>query len=178
MKYHATKSTSFSEAELFWILSFYRNRAQSPVLDSFIIQKKSRFTSAAKWVAELNSRQKNNTKLLSERHSSHIFFLHFGIIFKYSNTEVTIVGIVHDQMMQRSTFKTKSNENVSMLIYLLNFHLPKIFFYQIPRELYGMNQGQQFKLKTSSSYFITQVLYSLHIMKTVSTNTFFTDWIY
>lgn len=67
-------------------------------------------------------------------------------MFKYSNTEVTIVGIVHDQIMQWSTFKTKSNENVSMLIYLLNFHLQKIFFfYQIPRELYGMNQGQQFK---------------------------------
>lgn len=80
-------------------------------------------------------------------YSSHIFFLHFGIIFKYSNTEVTIVGKPHSPWPNDAMIdiQNKSNENVSMLIYLLNFHLQKIFFYQIPRELYGMNQGQQFK---------------------------------
>lgn len=132
------------------------------MLDSFIIQKKSRFTSAAKWVAELNSRQKNNTKLLSERHSSHIFFLHFGIIFKYSNTEVTIVGIVHDQMMQWSTFKTKSNENVSMLIYLLNFHLQKIFFIK-----YLGNCTEWIKVSNLNKKQVRRI--SLHKSFTVST---------
>lgn len=90
-----------------------------------------------------------------------LFFTSWNI-FKYSNTEVTIVGVVHDQMMQWSTFKTKSNENVSMLIYLLNFHLQKFFFIK-----YLGNCTEWIKVSNLNKKQVRRI--SLHKFFTVST---------